>query len=74
MLSKTNFQCSQGYGKLLILYFEPKGNEGQFMWCKICGMCVPTLNWRWKEQCECCKGFCLFQENFFCTIQKPNKE
>ena len=29
-LSKTNFHYSQG-GKLLILYFEPKGNDGQCM-------------------------------------------
>ena len=37
-------------------------------------VCVPTLNWRCKEQCECCKGFSLFQKNFFCSIQIRNKE
>ena len=39
VLSKTNFHYSQG-GKLLILLFEPKGNDGQCMWCKICCMCA----------------------------------
>ena len=44
-LTRKNFYPRQVFnivrgGKLLILYFEPKENEGQCMRCKICGMCA----------------------------------
>ena len=36
-------------------------------------VCVPTLNGCCKEQCEFCKGLCLFQENFVVQFEFKNQ-
>ena len=47
-----------------ILYFEPKGNEGHYMWCKICGMCYQHWTDVAKTNVKSAKGFAYLKKTF----------